>query len=294
MSRILAVDDEPFNLMIIEELLAGEHELVTAGDGLEAWQLLDREPERFDVVLLDRQMPGMDGMETLRRIRADPRFGLIPVIMQTAACAPGDVAKGLAAGAWYYLAKPYDGAALVSIVNSALHDRANRLELARLDTDISGVLAMTRQALYRFRTPAEAQRLASMLGRLCPDNAGVVMGLAELMINAVEHGNLGITYAEKSKLLASNTWMEEIERRLDIPELGVRRAEIEFVRKGDHLRFTIRDEGAGFDWRNYLEMDPARAFDAHGRGIALARHMSFASLEYQGNGNVVTATVPTV
>lgn len=292
MSRLLAVDDEPFNLMMIAEFLADDHEIVTAGDGLEAWRLLDREPERFDAVILDRIMPGMDGMETLRRIRGDARFRLMPVIMQTAACAPDEVAEGLAAGAWYYLAKPYQGGALISIIESALYDRASRLEMDRLDTDINGVLAMTRQARYQFRSPGEARRLAAMLSRLCPDKLGAAMGLAELMINAVEHGNLGIGYAEKGELLAANTWKEEIEHRLATPELGGRLAELEFAHEDTHLRFTIRDEGAGFDWKNYLDLDPARAFDANGRGIALARQLAFASLEYHGTGNLVTATLP--
>lgn len=292
MSHILAVDDEPFNLIMIEEFLADDHEVVTAGDGLAAWQMLDREPERFDLVILDRIMPGMDGMETLRRIRNDARFRLMPVIMQTAACAPGEVAEGLAAGAWYYLAKPYQGGALISIVESALHDRSARLETARLDTDINSMLAMTRQARYQFRSPDEARRLAAMLARLCPDPLGAAMGLAELMLNAVEHGNLGISYAEKGKLLAADTWREEIERRLAAPEFRERRAELEFSREDAQLRITIRDEGAGFDWGKYLELDPVRAFDANGRGIALARQLAFASMEYQAPGNQVTATLP--
>ncbi len=174
-------------------------------------------------------------MATLRRIRADARFRLMPVIMQTAASSPGEVA----AGAWYYLAKPYDGAALASIVKSALNDRANRLEMACLDTDIKDVLAMTTQARYQFRSPDEARRLAAMLARLCHGNTGLAMGLTELLLNAVEHGNLGISYAEKSKLLISDTWLEEIERRLIDPAFGRRRAELEFAREGTQLRFTI-------------------------------------------------------
>lgn len=292
MAKLLAVDDEPFNLIMIDEILADDHEIATAADGLEAWRLLDREPERFEAVILDRIMPGMDGMETLRRIRADARFRLMPVIMQTAACAPSEVAEGLAAGAWYYLAKPYQGGALLSIVEAALQDRASRLEMNRLDTDIGGVLAMTRQARYAFRSPGEARRLAAMLARLCPDKLGAAIGLAELMLNAVEHGNLGIGYAEKGRLLAANTLTEEIERRLAAPEFSGRRAELEFTHEVTQLRFTIRDEGPGFDWTRYLDLDPARAFDANGRGIAMARQLAFASLEYREPGNQVTAVLP--
>lgn len=54
---------------------------------------------------------------------------------------------------------------------------------------------------------------------------------------------------------------------------------------------SIRDQGDGFDWSNHLDFSPERAFDTHGRGIALARKLSFDSLEYLGNGNTVLASI---
>jgi hypothetical protein len=54
---------------------------------------------------------------------------------------------------------------------------------------------------------------------------------------------------------------------------------------------TIQDEGDGFDWQKYLDFDPERAFDPHGRGIAMARMMSFDALEYQGKGNTVVLKI---
>jgi hypothetical protein len=114
------------------------------------------------------------------------------------------------------------------------------------------------------------------------------MGLLELLLNAVEHGNLGLTYADKSALLASGDWEEEIQRRLDAPGGGARQAELEFVREGTVLRFKLVDGGSGFEWQRYIQMDPARAFDAHGRGIAMARMLTFPDLEYHGTGNTVT------
>ncbi|RLA05080.1 MAG: hypothetical protein DRQ54_08665 [Gammaproteobacteria bacterium] len=53
----------------------------------------------------------------------------------------------------------------------------------------------------------------------------------------------------------------------------------------------ITDDGTGFDWHRYLEIEPERGSDSHGRGIALARMISFSKLEYMGNGNQVLATV---
>ena len=55
--------------------------------------------------------------------------------------------------------------------------------------------------------------------------------------------------------------------------------------------FTITDQGEGFDWQKFMQFDPERAFDPNGRGIAMAKAMSFSSLCYQGKGNVVVASV---
>ena len=138
----------------------------------------------------------------------------------------------------------------------------------------------------------EAADLALSLAGLCPDPASAAMGLSELLVNAVEHGNLGIGYVEKSEMRRNDTWDREIDARLHDPVLGARRARIAFRRMPDALAFTISDEGVGFDWRSYLEFAPERAFDPNGRGIAMARLTSFSALDYRDRGNIVVATVP--
>lgn len=292
MAHLLVVDDDPLNLHIISDYLSDEdHQLTLAADGQEAWDALQSSTDGFECLILDRIMPRMDGIEVLRRIKADPRFDAMPVIMQTAASNATEVAEGLAAGAWYYLAKPYRRESLTSIVRSALNDRQQRLELVRMSHEVKDILGMAYQARFRFRTPDQARQLAAMLARTCPNEGAVAMGLSELMLNAVEHGNLKLSYQDKSRLLEDGTWQEEIERRLAQPELAAHQAEIELARDESIMRFTIRDTGDGFDWRNYLEFNAERAFDSHGRGIAMSRQISFATLEYQGCGNVVTVTV---
>lgn len=290
---ILIVDDEPFYLEVIANALEGQgYELHYAHDGEEAWNLLRKgSPDCFDVVILDRIMPVMDGMETLQRIKTERAFKTLPVIMQTAASTPEEVADGLAAGAWYYLAKPYRGDALRRIVTAALADGNSHRNLERLSAEMHCILSMVATASFRFRSPGEARQLAKIMAQLSANQDAVSMGLTELMINAVEHGNLGIGYAEKGRLMEDWTLEEEIESRLADPELGSRWAELEYCREAACLQFTIRDQGKGFDWSNYLEMDPARAFDSHGRGIALSRQIAFSAMQYQGCGNAVTVTV---
>ena len=119
----------------------------------------------------------------------------------------------------------------------------------------------------------------------------MVLGLQELLTNAVEHGNLGISYADKTRLVLENRWADEVERRLAQPGWGRRTVTVTLSREAGDITLTIQDEGDGFDWRKYLEFDPERAFDPHGRGIAMARMMSFDALDYQGNGNTVVVKI---
>jgi anti-sigma regulatory factor (Ser/Thr protein kinase) len=119
----------------------------------------------------------------------------------------------------------------------------------------------------------------------------VVTGISELLVNALEHGNLKIGYAEKSNLMRSGTWQMEVERRLSAKENIDGYIELEFKVEADTVQIRIRDQGKGFDWTPFLDLDPERAFDPHGRGIAMARLSSFDDLEYLGDGNEVLATV---
>ncbi|MBK1654704.1 response regulator [Allochromatium vinosum] len=291
MAKLLVVDDEPINLEIIGHCLEDEHQLAFAEDGLEAWAMLEASPQAYDGVILDRMMPRMDGMEVLRRLKADKRFRDVPVIMQSAADSSEQVAEGLAAGAWYYLAKPYAPKALRSIVNAALDDRRNRKDLAQIGGRLQTILDLADRASFRFRTLDEVSVLSSTLAQMCPNPETVAMGLSELMLNAVEHGNLGIDYAQKGCLIEDGLWQDEVERRLAEPAQSTRHASVELERDPECLIFTIRDQGLGFDWQRYLDLDPARAFDSHGRGIAMARHLAFAHMEYRGAGNEVRVSV---
>jgi len=290
--RILVVDDEPLNLAILTEFLEDEnYELVTRGNGESAWTVLNETGQVFDLVILDRMMPQLDGLSLLKRIKGEERFRTMPVIMQTAAAAPEQVREGLQAGAYYYLTKPYEPEALLAIVREALRFLREESSLSELARTHSAAERLITRAECRFGTLEEASVLALYLSSLCPEPERVNVGMTELLINAVEHGNLGIDYAEKTRLKLEDAWELEVQRRLSVPEYAGRRATVLFERGAEELVFTVSDEGGGFDWRRYLEFEPERAFDPNGRGIAMARNFSFDRLEYRGPGNVVVASV---
>jgi len=142
--------------------------------------------------------------------------------------------------------------------------------------------------IFEFRTLAEAEKLSTLLAANYPDPDRVAVGIWELLSNAVEHGNLAIDFAEKSRLLRSGTYHAEIERRLARPPFGERVARVEFRRSRTRIRLSIVDEGQGFDFRAYLDAD--MPLDApNGRGIAIASRLSFDRLTYRGAGNRVDA-----
>ena len=116
-ARVLVVDDIPRNVKLLEAKLTAEYfEVMCAESGERALELV-RE-ERPDIVLLDVMMPGMDGFEVCRRIKADPKTMHIPVVMVTALDQVHDRVEGLQAGADDFLTKPVNDLALFSRVRS--------------------------------------------------------------------------------------------------------------------------------------------------------------------------------
>ena len=107
-----------------------------------------------------------------------------------------------------------------------------------------------------------------------------MLGLTELLVNAVEHGNLEISYDEKTELTRERALQREISRRLALPAYRDRVAAVRFERSGGRVQVEICDQGPGFDPEPYLTIDPRRVFDSHGRGIAIAKLLSFDRLEY--------------
>lgn len=290
---VLVVDDDPINLEILEKHLSAAGYLPElAGDGEIAWRMLQESPDKYDTVLLDRMMPNMNGMEVLKLMKADEKLSWIPVIMQTAKAAKSEVLEGLQAGAYYYVTKPFDKATLLAIVKTAVTDHTKYTRLRDLAKRTVGSFSLMKRGEYEFKTIEEADTLATLLAQTCPNPEKIATGLSELLLNAVEHGNLGLTYEEKTEFIDKNILLEELDRRLLLPENNIKRAVVGVERIDGHIIFHIADEGDGFDWDKYLEIDADRAFDNHGRGIAMSRAMSFQRVEYLGKGNELKAYVP--
>jgi len=116
---ILAVDDAPENLDIVRNLLASRYTIKAAVNGPMALKIAEKQPP--DLILLDIQMPGMDGYEVCRRLKADPATSAIPVIFLTGES--GVESEVAEAGGSDYVTKPVDSGVLLSTVEKHLADR---------------------------------------------------------------------------------------------------------------------------------------------------------------------------
>ena len=292
--KILSVDDDPLNRDILTEYLTdGGYDVFEADDGDTALQLL-HDVEGIDAIVLDRMMPRLNGMEVLKAVKGDARYSRIPVIMQSAASARDQILQGIKAGVYYYLTKPYEDPMLLAIVGAALQDAATKKKLREEVTRQKRVMGLMEQSRFRFRTLEEAKNIAFLIANCFPEPEAAVYGLNEMLINAVEHGNLGISYTEKTQLILERRLFEEIDRRLALPCNRNKWAYLSFEASDDALAVLIKDQGAGFNWRNYMDISPDRATHPNGRGIATSKMLSFSSIEYRGCGNEVLCTVAIV
>jgi two-component system cell cycle response regulator DivK len=115
MTRVLIVEDTEDNRRIVRDLLASVGiELSEAGDGAEG--LRRAALDRPDLILMDLQLPEMDGYEVTRRLKADPALGAIPVVAITSYALSGDEEKARAAGCDAYVAKPFSPRQLLAVI----------------------------------------------------------------------------------------------------------------------------------------------------------------------------------
>jgi two-component system cell cycle response regulator DivK len=117
--RILVVEDTEDNRQIIRDLMTSAgYELIEAVDGIEGVATAER--ENPDLILMDIQLPGIDGYEATRRIRTIPTLAKVPIIAVTSYALSGDEAKTRAAGCDGYVAKPFSPRQLLAKVREFL------------------------------------------------------------------------------------------------------------------------------------------------------------------------------
>ncbi|MBF0531230.1 MAG: response regulator, partial [Deltaproteobacteria bacterium] len=245
---ILIVDNEDdIRLSLRVFFRTAGYSVLEANNGAKALELL--RAAKIDVLLTDYLMSPVSGLDLLRSVKAEQPE--VRVVLFTGYSSEDVVIEALRAGADEFFKKPFNYTSLRSAVENILQRRD---ALRRPERDVGFLVREEKEIVL----DNEPKKIPGVVNQLLV-NAGkflnkarcreLSVALYEIILNAVEHGNLEISYQEKSSSLSSGEYERLIEARQAEPRLAARKVFIGYLLNDDGLHFTIRDEGEGFNWR---------------------------------------------
>ncbi len=129
--------------------------------------------------------------------------------------------------------------------------------------------------------------LSQTLAQYFPTPDEYVTAIYELVLNAIEHGNLSLGFDAKTDLIRRGIWKDEINRRLNLPENADKVIDISLAYNDTECRLTIKDQGHGFAWERFITNSPDN-LRPNGRGLYLVFNSNFDHIFYNAVGNQVT------
>jgi CheY-like chemotaxis protein len=284
--RVLVVDDQEALRTLLSRLLDREgFDPIEAGDGEKAVELFKSETPL--VVVSDIMMPKMDGLALLNEIKRIDRNAT--VILMTGQGNEDVLLKALRGGATNFFKKPFNVRELIDEIRKVVDFR---LEAAR-STLFSPFLQEEKKSFIIPRADSQyfpiINQITLQLPCIMPQEEilNIKIGIEEMITNALEHGNLAITFDEKNKALEEGRLGELIQERARLSDSAGRKIYVTSHLRQDLFEITIRDEGKGFDWRGLPEVAPENLLAFNGRGIFLTK-IYFDEVQYDGTGNEVT------
>ncbi|HEY7646840.1 MAG TPA: hypothetical protein VH858_17495 [Hyphomicrobiales bacterium] len=218
----------------------------------------------------------------------------LPVLTLAAASRVEDIQLAFEAG----LSKLVTAPCQLGDLKTALDALAKRRRVDRdagNDARFSDSMALMETCKFRFRTPEDVEQLVPLIARIFPKPERAAPGIFELMMNAIEHGNLEIGYDRKADWVAAGIYQQELRKRLDMMPYAGRWAEVSINRRTDGVMIVIMDQGCGFCWQDLVANEGAAAPDVAAEpechGLAKAKRECFDALRFNQFGNQVTAFV---
>ncbi len=240
MKKILIIDDENLVRSVINIALTNNgYKVYEADNGKTGIQMfIDIDP---DIVITDVNMPEMSGIEVTKNIKENKVDA--DVVIMTGYGTEELIIEALRVGASNYINKPVDFKELFNILDSIILKRENRrlFDVLKdvvvfekkslvLDNDITKVWGTVNQILFN---------LSPSIGRKKIEE--LKLGLYEILVNSIEHGNLGITYDEKKEALENNTYNELVTRKLKEANEQKKVVNIQTIYNGEELVVEIID-----------------------------------------------------
>jgi YesN/AraC family two-component response regulator len=286
--KVLIVEDDQAVRRYLCEVAATEgHEVASAGNGREGvTRCKEHEP---DLIISDIEMPELNGLDMLERIRRFDNESI--AVMITGHGSEEYAIKAIQRGAHNYLKKPISYTELAELLQKYQSVVKNRTAFGQIPgrtirREFTMVFENCLETVDKVVDHLVGQA-ADRLGR--NDRLGIHLGLLELLVNSMEHGNLEITYEEKAKALSQSGLQKLRDQRRNNLQLASRRVTVDFKSDETGCEWTISDEGKGFDWKSVPNPLAGNNLISHnGRGIVISRR-HFDEFEYIGAGNVVRA-----
>ena len=273
---------------LIKEIVPEEYKLDVCNNGDELFKQLILQPENYSIIVIS---PTEDNLHLLHQLNTCSKTRTIPVLMELLHNTTiEEIDNYIRSGIRYCLPATLELETVKNMLFAAINDRKKHLALVRDISAERSALTMF-NALFKFQRLEDCQSLANLISNACPNPKLAIIGIAEILINAIEHGNLGISYAEKTKLQSYSNWFEEIEKRVNLPENKNKYVTVSFDRTKEYIKLHVKDEGIGFEWSKFQQLDSSRIHDSHGRGIIMAKSLAFDRLEYNDKGNEVTCYI---
>lgn len=288
MQTLLVVDDSRVDRRLVGGLLqkTGEYEVIYAENGRDALERLELDIP--DAVLTDLHMPEMNGLELVQAIKSD--YPLIPVLLMTAQGSEELAVEALRLGAASYVTKRRLGEDLISTIHQILEAASSNRGETRLLNRISSVETS-------YILPNETRLVHALSGqvrdtmramRIFPENDRLRISIAfeESLLNALYHGNLEVSSDLRYE---DQTAYEDLARRRSLQEPYIdRQLYVDISLTQDAVRFSVRDEGSGFDPQTIPDPTAPEYLDRpNGRGMLLMKSF-MDELTYSENGCHVT------
>lgn len=287
-NTLLVVDDEAPVLTVLKNFLERERTFESrfADCAETAIEMFKERP--VDLVLTDLKMPGKSGLDLVKEIKEiDSK---VQVIVMSGYGDVEDVITALRMGVVDYFQKPFR----MQTVLDCIRRTFDRIEIQRNLTSAKAYVVEERKHLRIPNNFEAAHQVTMELTQNLVRNGfsdeshveSIRVALTEIITNAIEHGNLGVTYEQKNERIDNyEEYRAFLRERSEQPDYRERVVEIIYTMKDNEAKFVITDQGEGFDHSTLPDpTDPENLLNSHGRGILMTR-IYMDELYYNDTGN---------
>lgn len=290
---ILVVDDEELIVDLLSDFFKGlGYQVSEAFSAEEAIEKLNN-GNIFNLVLSDINLPGKSGIELLKIIR-ETKYDL-PVVLLTGLKTIDNAISAVKSGATDYITKPFELSAVKKVVEKILKVQNRSLKKEQVFENIEHLKISFRFSTVELEPGILAKELTNFLYKMrfaeLEEIKQYELVFTETLLNAVEHGNLELSSMMKSNDLLKIAEFEKLkEERLKDPVYSQRDITISLECSSELFNFSVKDEGPGFEWKNFLSATHKFQkvnVNSYGRGFNIIQHL-IDEVHFNEKGNHIT------